>query len=83
MKTGDRKAAKEERLKGKDYEAYADEIALEYHTLPSTKKNDRKDPEAIAYLLSQKLSKPISTYAATKVRRILEMRKTNISSTGT
>jgi energy-coupling factor transporter ATP-binding protein EcfA2 len=73
QKVDQKREAKKEKTQGVNYEELAALISFEeYNNLPSTLKNTRKDPEAVASLLSKKRGKLVSTYTANKVRSIKE-----------
>ena len=74
---------KEEKAKGIDYEGLADLVIPHYPTIPTTKRNTRKDPEAIVQLLSRLTGNPPSLYTAQRVRSICEKRIQNPAATGT
>ncbi len=74
-KSEKKKELKEQKRSGWNYEDLANSIALEYHTLPTTKKNQRKDVNAIADLLSKKIGKTVNNHVADKVRYVIEMRQ--------
>ena len=75
-KSEKKKTAKDEKREGVNLEALADAISLEYHNLPNLRRGTRKDPKAIAHLLTQKFKKPFSEYMGDRVRYIIEQRQT-------
>jgi hypothetical protein len=74
---------KEEKTEKVNYEALADSIGVEYHTLPKTKKTTQKDPEAVLDLLRKKTQRDYSLYVATRVRNICEKRIRSSALAGT
>ena len=83
QKSEAKKTQKQEKAEGINYEALTDMIAPVYHTLPSTRRNERKDPDAIAHRLSQLTKKTCSRYVGEKVRKIFEQRQLEATPTET